>query len=125
MIKRTSKIHLSVWLSAIFFSAIHLDFFGFFPRIMLGAVLGYAFVFSKSLWIPIVLHFLNNATIVVAYYFYQKEWISTDPLTSDTLVPLWAVALSLIASVALLWFIINRYNNVRSNSAQMAQSDPP
>jgi membrane protease YdiL (CAAX protease family) len=115
LMKRTSKIHLSVWLSAILFSFIHFQFFGFLPRVMLGAVLGYAFVLSKSLWVPIFLHFLNNGAIVIAYYFYQKKWISENPLETDTqTATLWMAALSLVVSIGLLWFIFRR-NNARSN----------
>jgi membrane protease YdiL (CAAX protease family) len=115
LMKRTSKVHLSVWLSAILFSFIHFQFFGFLPRVMLGAVLGYAFVLSRSLWVPILLHFLNNGVITVAYYFYQKNWISENPLETDThTATLWTAALSLVASVGLLWFIFRR-NNVRSS----------
>ncbi|MCL2683290.1 MAG: CPBP family intramembrane metalloprotease [Bacteroidales bacterium] len=116
LMKRTSKLHLSVWLSAIFFSFVHFQFFGFLPRVVLGAFLGYAFVLSKSLWLPIVLHFLNNAIAVIAYYSYQKEWISEDPQTWETeTATLWMAVLSLAASVGLLWFIFRR-NKARSNS---------
>ncbi|MCL2027626.1 MAG: CPBP family intramembrane metalloprotease [Bacteroidales bacterium] len=68
-IKSNVNIHLSVWISAILFSAVHLEVFGFLSRAILGAVFGYAFVRSKSLWIPIILHFLNNAVLVFGYYW--------------------------------------------------------
>ena len=116
LIKRTSKIHLSVWLSAIIFSAVHLQFFGFFPRILMGAILGYALVLSKSLWVPIILHFLNNGALILAYFFYQKEFIPENPLETNTAIPIWLAALSLIVGVTLLRFLFNRYNEVRSNS---------
>ncbi|MDR0438293.1 MAG: CPBP family intramembrane metalloprotease [Bacteroidales bacterium] len=116
LMKRTSRLHLSVWLSAILFSFVHFQFFGFLPRVVLGAFLGYAFVLSKSLWLPIVLHFLNNAMAIIAYYFYQKQWISEDPQAWETeTITLWMAVLSLTASVCSLWFIFRR-NKVRSNS---------
>jgi membrane protease YdiL (CAAX protease family) len=114
--KRTSKIHLSVWLSAMLFSFIHFQFFVFLPRLALGLILGYAFVLSKSLWIPVLLHFFNYASAVIMYYFYQKNWISEDPLASDTeTATIWMAVLSLVASISLLWFIFRR-NTAHSNS---------
>ncbi|MCK4678457.1 MAG: CPBP family intramembrane metalloprotease [Bacteroidales bacterium] len=70
--------HLAVWLSAILFSALHLQFFGFLPRMILGVVLGYLFLWSKSLWLPIVTHLINNAAAVIAAFFYFKGDIDTD-----------------------------------------------
>ena len=68
-LKWNGKVHLSVWLTAFFFSAVHMQFLGFFPRIILGAILGYMLVWSGSLWLPIVAHFTNNAFAVLVSYF--------------------------------------------------------
>ena len=67
--KWNGKVHLSVWLTAFVFSAVHLQFLGFFPRLILGAALGYMLVWSGSLWLPIIAHFTNNAFAVVVTYF--------------------------------------------------------
>jgi membrane protease YdiL (CAAX protease family) len=64
----TRNIHLAIWSSAILFSAIHLQFYGFFPRMIMGAIFGYFLVWSQSIFVPIICHFLNNATIVTVYY---------------------------------------------------------
>ena len=110
LLKRTSNIHLSVWLSAILFSAVHLQFFGFFPRIIMGVVFGYAFVLSKSLWLPIILHFLNNAILVVAYYFSKNDAIVTNP-TEIATIPIWLAVVSLVFSSALLkYFLLGTSN---------------
>ncbi len=114
LLKRTSRMHLSVWLSAIFFSFVHFQFFGFLPRVILGAVLGYAFVYSKTLWIPIILHFLNNATAVITYFIYQKGWTSEDPLSPDAeTATLWMAVVSFVV-ISLIWY---RYNKAHSNFA--------
>lgn len=60
--------HVGVWLSAIIFSAIHMQFFGFFPRMLLGVYFGYLLVWSKNLWYPIIAHFINNFTALVIHY---------------------------------------------------------
>ena len=64
----TRKPHLAIWLTAFIFSAIHLQFAGFIPRFLLGAYLGYLCYWSRSLWLPILAHFLHNAlTIMVSF----------------------------------------------------------
>ena len=64
----TAKSHTAIWITAIIFSAIHMQFYGFIPRMLMGAMFGYVFVWTGSLWVPIVMHFTNNALAVVVYY---------------------------------------------------------
>lgn len=70
--KWTGSVQWAVWISAIIFSAMHLQFYGFLPRMVLGALLGYLFVWSGSLWIPILAHFLNNALALTLIFFMTK-----------------------------------------------------
>jgi membrane protease YdiL (CAAX protease family) len=63
------KSHAAVWITAIVFSTIHFQFFGFIPRVLMGAFLGYLLVWTKNMWVPIIAHFANNATAVLFYYF--------------------------------------------------------
>jgi uncharacterized protein len=60
--------HAQVWITAAFFSAIHFQFQGFLPRMILGALLGYMLVWSRSLWVPVVVHGVNNGMQVLALY---------------------------------------------------------
>lgn len=71
--------HLAVWLSALIFSAIHFQFEGFIPRMVLGALLGYLFVWTNNLWIPMIAHFVNNAVQVLAQYLYQQDLSHFNP----------------------------------------------
>ena len=66
--KKISNPHVTIWLIAILFSAIHLQFYGFLPRTLLGAFLGYLLYWSQSIWIPIFAHALNNAVAVTVSY---------------------------------------------------------
>lgn len=59
------KKHLCVWITAIIFSALHFQFFGFVPRILLGAYFGYLLWWTGTLWVPILLHALNNSLVVL------------------------------------------------------------
>ena len=67
----TKNIHLGVIIAAILFSALHMQFYGFLPRMVLGILLGYLFYWSRSIWIPILGHFVNNTTALILYYFYE------------------------------------------------------
>lgn len=64
--------HIAVWTSAIIFSAIHFQFYGFFPRMILGVALGYLLVYGKSLWLPIVAHGINNFLAVMVAWATNK-----------------------------------------------------
>jgi membrane protease YdiL (CAAX protease family) len=74
----TKNIHLAVFISAFIFSAIHLQFYGFLPRMMLGVILGYLFVWSGSIWVPIIVHFANNAAAVIVYFLSNRGIINSD-----------------------------------------------
>ncbi len=62
------RSHMAVWVVAIAFSAFHMQFFGFFPRMLLGAWLGYLLVWTGSLWVPVIAHALNNSMVVLLNY---------------------------------------------------------
>lgn len=62
------NVHLAIMVSSILFSAFHLQFFTFLPRLFLGLLFGYLFIWSGSLWLPILAHFINNVSAVVVYY---------------------------------------------------------
>jgi hypothetical protein len=74
----TKNVHLAVIIPAILFSAFHLQFYGFFGRTVLGIMLGYLFVWSGSLWVPILVHFLNNAMAVILAFLTRKGIFTTD-----------------------------------------------
>ena len=75
----TKNSHAGIWISATLFSAMHLQFYGFIPRLLLGVMLGYMLVWSGSLWLPIIAHFFNNASAVIALFLYSKGSIPFDP----------------------------------------------
>ena len=72
--------HAAVWVVAIVFSAVHFQFFGFVPRMLLGAWLGYLLVRTGSLWVPIFAHALNNSLVVVASWLGDTGRIATGSL---------------------------------------------
>ena len=99
--------HVSIWVSAIVFSAFHLQFLGFFPRLLLGALFGYMVWWSGSLWFPVTVHALNNSMVVVT------RWISLhtgNGSISDTINNIgydspMTTAASLLLTIGALWLI--------------------
>jgi len=82
----TKNAHIGIWISAILFSALHMQFFGFFPRLLLGLLFGYIFYWSKSLWLPILGHFINNGTVVIVSYLYPETLNETSsPFGEDAM----------------------------------------
>lgn len=63
--------HFAVWIAAFVFSAIHLQFYGFIPRLLMGAVLGYLFLFTGNIWVPVFYHFVNNASVVISKFYWS------------------------------------------------------
>lgn len=70
--------HIAVLLSALLFSALHIQFYGFLPRFALGLIFGYLFIWSGSLWIPMLAHLVNNGTAVIVAYLVGKGMLQTD-----------------------------------------------
>lgn len=75
----TRNMHWGIWLAATLFSAIHFQFFGFLPRLLLGVFFGYFAAWSGSIWPAVLGHFLNNGTALVVSYLYQLKMIKTNP----------------------------------------------
>ena len=69
--------HLAIWLTAILFSAVHMQFLGFIPRMLMGVAMGYLLFWSGNLWYPIIAHFTNNAMAVAMAYGIQHNSIDS------------------------------------------------
>lgn len=94
--------HIAIWITAIIFSAIHVQFYGFFPRMLLGALFGYMLVWSRSLWLPIFGHFLNNGFAVLMAFVLQQRGKSIDEIEKTDTFQTSAYAFSAIFTLALL-----------------------
>ncbi|OFX83588.1 MAG: hypothetical protein A2W99_15250 [Bacteroidetes bacterium GWF2_33_16] len=69
----TKNIHWGIMIAALLFSGMHMQFYGFLPRFILGVLFGYLFYWSGSIWVPITAHFVNNTTAVILYYFFSDK----------------------------------------------------
>jgi hypothetical protein len=117
----SGNIHLAVFIPAFLFSALHLQFYGFFGRLLLGMILGYLFVWSGSLWVPIIVHFFNNAMAVVISFMDQRGLISIDLESFGTSRNPVVVGGSFLMMLFILWII---YIHERGNIGRLAKKRP-
>lgn len=108
-----SHRHWCIWLVAILFSAIHLQFYGFVPRMLLGAWFGYMVAWTGSLWVPMLMHATNNCMAVLTYHYAYTHGIDIDSMDTigvgDTL---WLGITSLILT-AIGIYVIRRYSRTK------------
>jgi len=97
--------HVAIWLTAFIFSAIHLQFFGFFPRMILGAIFGYIYLWTGSLWYAMLAHFLNNAYAVCIAWYMQSKHMSLSEADITLHFPWYGYVISLILSIFLLKYL--------------------
>lgn len=109
----TSNHHAAIWITAFIFSAIHMQFYGFIPRLLLGALLGYVFIWSGNLWVPVIVHFANNAMSVLLFHFYHgtPEYDSYETMgVKDT----WGISLlSALLVVTIVTYLVREYRKRR------------
>jgi len=109
----TNNVHAAVIITAILFSAIHMQFYGFFPRMLLGLMFGYLLVWTGSIWVPVIAHLINNGAAVIFAYYAQQNNLPFDQDTVGTGAGEWPLTIFSIAVVAILLFAIKRFGSSR------------
>jgi len=104
--------HVAIILTGFVFSAIHLQFYGFFPRWALGILFGYIFYWSGNIWIPIIAHALFNGLQVLVYYFagenssFMSDMESIESVTSDQRL---ALGITALVCTAVLTVVLRQF----------------
>lgn len=104
-VTRPVNIHFAIWATAFVFSAIHMQFYGFFPRLLLGAFFGYLVWWSGNLWLPIIAHAFNNTLVVVTQWMSEKGILASDMSeigTTMSVTDMTLVVVSVVATVVLM-----------------------
>ena len=96
--------HWGIWVTAIIFSAIHVQFYGFLPRLFLGALFGYLYHYTGSLFYPILGHILNNALTLLLVYAANQGLIALDVQSTDTVSYPGALLGFLVLTLGFLYF---------------------
>ena len=113
--------HLAIWLTAIIFSAVHMQFYGFVPRMLMGALFGYMFVWTGSLWVPMLMHFVNNGMAVLLYFLANKAGWDMDEVDAiGTNETLWLGIVSLVLTIVGIYAF--RRSTTMSNASSRISS---
>jgi membrane protease YdiL (CAAX protease family) len=112
------KPHIAAILTAVFFALYHFNPYGLIPLAIIGFYLGFAAYTSQSLFIPIILHFLNNFFAVMLYFIIGDDELFqsnvSDAASLNTNVIYFFLMLFLF--LALMFFIRNYYK--KTNKVQ-------
>ena len=119
----TKNIHAGIIISALLFSFIHFQFYGFLPRFLLGALFGYLFVWSGSIWVPILVHFINNTAIVIVGFLYARGSISTDINSFGSTTNPLVLICSFVFVSALMFFVFKNRVNTELEKKSNLQED--
>ncbi len=114
------KKHFAIWSVAFIFSFMHFQFFGFLPRLLLGAYFGYLIWWSGSVWLPIIAHAFNNSMVVVVSWFAVRgnAGEAVENAASLNLGMDW-VTISLSVIVTALGLIVLRRNALRNRTTSL------
>jgi hypothetical protein len=113
---------MGIVVTAAIFSAFHFQFFGFFPRMALGVVLGAIYWYSGSLWTAIIAHFIYDGFIIVLAYFNPSMVSNPDQsiMSAGSLLPIAVVSLGL--TILLIW---QMKKNSSVSYAEVYRDDKP
>jgi uncharacterized protein len=103
--------HWGIWISALLFSALHMQFYGFVPRVFLGVLFGYLLVWSGSMWLPIIAHFINNGVAIVAIYLIDKELLNPEIEEIGSTSDSFYMAVISLALIIIFLMMIKRQNS--------------
>ncbi|MHA6248712.1 lysostaphin resistance A-like protein [Pontibacter sp. CAU 1760] len=116
------NMHVAIWLAALIFGAIHVQFFGFVPRVLLGALFGYLYFWSGRMVVPVVAHFVNNGFTVVMLYLYQTKTVDAD-IESTESMPLYLIFLSIVLSAAVIYYLYQQYMALPVRPESVAEAE--
>mgnify|MGYP006275754743 CR=1 FL=1 len=98
--------HAGIFLTSVLFSALHMQFFGFLPRFVLGLLFGYYFYWSRSLWLPVFAHFINNGAAVIVAFLAARGTVKVNYEEFGSYNSnVWLVVFYTAITLVLLYFI--------------------
>ena len=102
------NMHWAIIVTSVIFSAIHMQFYGFLPRMMLGILFGYLLYWTSSLWVPMLAHFINNGAAVFIAWIASKNDLPFDQDTIGTLEGEWILVAITITILTVCLYQIQR-----------------
>lgn len=106
---------VAIWVTAIIFSAIHFQFYGFLPRMVLGLFFGYLLVWSGNIWLPIFAHFVNNFSVTLIAFIYTRQGKTYEELQMIDDYPIFLYLASIPVSAYIGWRVYTYFKNKNKN----------
>lgn len=104
LIRGNVNVHVAIWFAAFLFSAIHMQFYGLVPRMLLGALFGYLYYWSGNLTLAMLAHFVNNGFAIVGMYLYQQGTLDVDMESTEALAWPYIISSALLTTLLLYYF---------------------
>ncbi len=108
MIRGSRNVHIGVLLTAIVFGLMHFQFYGLLPRIVLGMILGYFYVWSGTIWVPILMHLVNNGAAVLVFWLNYNHFIGTEMEDFGASESKLIVVISLVLTLGTGWLAFQK-----------------
>ncbi|MCK5782233.1 MAG: CPBP family intramembrane metalloprotease [Flavobacteriales bacterium] len=112
LITISKKPHLSIFISSLIFGMIHFNIQGFLPILFLGLILGYIYYYTQNIWVSIIAHFVNNASLLVFISQNSNNMSEIDFESPSTN----SIIFSVVMSFALMFFIYSVWENRKGES---------
>jgi hypothetical protein len=96
---------ISIVITAIIFSAFHFSYFGFLSRMLLGILLGFIFEYSGSIWLSILMHFINNAIAIITLYSVRGNQVQVEKAMDESIPMYWG-----ILAIGLVIYLLQQIN---------------
>jgi membrane protease YdiL (CAAX protease family) len=117
--KMFNNRHLAVWVTAFIFAAIHLQFFTFLPRFILGALLGYLFLYGKNIWYSITGHLINNLISISVFYYYRHYHPDVNPMNPNTDDFGWLMITASIVLITVLFYFFYKIAKAKNSISNL------
>lgn len=120
LIKLTKSTHSGILITALLFGLIHMQFYTFLSIFILGVVLGYVRHWTNSLWPAMIIHLINNGSIVVAVYFYNIDYMNANDVSDawDWSIGIPGLMVFIVAMIALYKLMeIKKESPIRKDEA--------
>ena len=107
----SGKPYLSIVVTAIIFSAIHFSYFGFLSRMSLGIILGLVYYYTRTIWLPMLMHFIHNGIGVITLYWVRDDAKKVDAVINGNLTYYWV-----ILAFILVYFLLKKLKSIAYES---------
>lgn len=108
----TGKPYAAIIVTALLFSAFHFSYFGFLSRMSLGIILGIIYYYTKTIWLPILMHFINNGIGITTLYFVRNNPTKTESVIEGNLTYYWS-----ILAIVVITILCKKLKQISPNAA--------